>query len=261
MAPVTVSSADLTAWLGQFFWPLTRVAGLVSVAPLLGTQPIPRRIRLMLALLVTLAVLPAARGSAPAVLPWSAAGVLLTAQQLLIGAAMGFVLVLVFNAVALAGESIALSMGLGFAILNDPQNGVPVPALSQFLLVTASLLFLAMDGHLALIDLLARSFHYLPLDRPAFDAAQAWQLVQWSRYLFTGALAIALPAVVALLAVNVAMGVMTRAAPQLNVFSVGFPLTLLVGFAAVLLSLPALPTLLGHGLDAAWRLIESLLGG
>ncbi len=261
MQPLTLSSADLTAWLGQFFWPFARVSGLLLVAPLFGSQPIPRRLRLALALLITVAVLPATRGSAPAVLPWSAGGVLLTAEQLLIGLAMGFVLLLVFNAVALAGESIALAMGLGFAVMSDPQNGVPVPVLSQFFLVTASLLFLAMDGHLALIHLLAQSFTYLPLDTLHFGAEQAWRLLDWSRYLFTGALAIALPAVIALLAVNVAMGVMTRAAPQLNIFSVGFPLTLLVGFVAVLLALPALPGLFEQGVAGAWRLIETLLGG
>jgi len=158
-------------------------------------------------------------------------------QQLLIGVAMGLLVLMAFNAVTMAGESIAITMGLGFALMNDPQNGMQVPMVSQFYLVLATLLFLAYDGHHAILMLVNNSFTLMPVGKP-LGADSLWILVSWGATIFYGALAIAIPALAAMLTVNITMGVITRAAPQLNIFSVGFPITMTVGFLAILFTLP-----------------------
>jgi flagellar biosynthetic protein FliR len=149
---------------------------------------------------------------------------------------MGILVLIVFNAVILAGESIANTMGLGFAVMNDPQNGITVPTISQFYLLMATLLFLVFNGHHAILRLVALSFELLPVGRSLGPDAM-WILLEWGSVIFMGALSIALPALSAMLTVNLVMGIITRAAPQLNLFSVGFPVTLIIGFIVILMSL------------------------
>lgn len=194
------------------------------------------RVRAGLALILTLVILPSLEPM-PLVDPLSLDGVLITFQQFMIGVAMGFFVVMAFNAVTMAGEAIAITMGLGFALMNDPQNGAQVPMLSQFYLVLAMLLFLALDGHHAVLMLLNSSFVLLPVGAP-LSADALWILLRWGGTMFFGSLAIALPALAAMLTVNIIMGIITRAAPQLNIFSVGFPITMTVGFFAIMLTLP-----------------------
>ena len=254
-----LSTADLTAWVGGLVWPFFRVAALFSIMPVLGGKQIPKRIRLVLAVMVTLAMQPLI-GDIPLVDPLSAHGVLLVFHQILIGLLMGFVFVLVFNATILAGQSIAITMGLGFAVMNDPQNGAQVPVIGQFFSVLATLMFLSMNGHHAILQLMADSFTFLPISEP-LRVEQIWYLIVWSKSLFTGALKIALPAIVAMLTINVIMGVMTRAAPQLNVFSVGFPITMTVGFVAILTSLPAFLPNFEVMMSGAFETLSAVLQG
>lgn len=235
---MVLTSAELTAWVGSLLWPFFRVAALFSVLPVLGGRQIPRKIRALLAVFITLSMQPLI-GEIPLVEPFSPTGIVLVVHQILIGLIMGFVFLLVFNTVILAGQSIAITMGLGFALMNDPQNGSQVPVIGQFFSLMATLLFLALNGHHAVLQLMADSFSYLPITQP-LAIESLWHLIAWSTSLFSGALKIALPAIVAMLTVNVIMGVMTRAAPQLNVFSVGFPITMTVGFVSILASLPSL---------------------
>jgi len=185
--------------------------------------------------MITLIVVPSL-GPMPAVDPLSMDSIVISLQQLLIGAAMGLLVLIVFNAVTMAGESIAISMGLGFALMNDPQNGAQVPVVSQFYVVLATLLFLSLDGHHAILMLLFASFQLMPVG-VSLGADSFWIILNWGATIFYGALAIALPALTAMLTVNIIMGIITRAAPQLNIFSVGFPITMTVGFFAIMLSL------------------------
>lgn len=208
----------------------------MSIVPVLGGGEVPMRVRLGLSVAVTMLLLPSL-GSMPVLEPLSLQSLVITAQQVLIGLAMGLMVLLVFNAVTMAGESIAITMGLGFALMNDPRNGVQVPTVSQFYLIMATLLFLAFDGHHALLQLLASSFLILPVG-VSLGVDAIWELVNWGAVMFRGALAIALPALAAMLSVNIIMGVTTRAAPQLNLFSIGFPITMTVGFVSILLTLP-----------------------
>ncbi len=260
MQPLILSSAEITAWIGSFFWPLIRVASMFSIAPVIGGKQIPRRIRIVAALLITLAILPMQQ-DIPIIDPWSAAGVYVTAQQILIGLIMGFILMLVFAAVTLAGENIAMSMGLGFALASDPINGVQVPVVSQFLVITASLLFLSMDGHLSLIKMMVTSFEILPIGSEGVSTEALWTLLQWAKIMFSAAASIALPAIISLLTVNLVMGIMTRAAPQLNIFSIGFPMTMMAGYIILLFSLPTLLTVFNSMLQDAFATLTTILEG
>jgi flagellar biosynthetic protein FliR len=232
-----LTAEQINGWISLLLWPLFRVAGLLSIMPALGGAEVPMRVRLAMGALITLLIIPSLEPM-PQVDPLSLDSALISAQQLLIGVAMGLFVLLAFNAVTMAGESIAITMGLGFALMNDPQNGMQVPTVSQFYLLMATLLFLAFDGHHAIIMLLVSSFQLLPVGQSLGPDA-LWVLVSWGGTIFLGALSIALPALAAMLTVNLVMGVITRAAPQLNLFSVGFPITMTVGFLSILLTLPS----------------------
>ncbi len=240
MTGLAFSLDDITAWVSALLWPLFRVAALFSIMPVLGEGRIPVRVRVGLAFLVTLLIAPSL-APMPPVDPLSVDGMLITLQQIVIGVGMGLLLQLVFNAVMVAGESIAITMGLGFAVMNDPQNGISVPSISQFYLLIGTLLFLALNGHHAALEMMASSFTLIPVGQ-ALGADANWQLLELGSVIFRGALAIALPGLAAMLTINMILGVMTRSAPALNIFSVGFPMTMTVGFVSILLTLPAFGT-------------------
>ncbi len=259
MSALTLTAEQINAWVGLVLWPMFRVAGLLSILPTIGGGEVPVRVRVGLAFLMTLLIVPSLPPM-PEVDPLSVDSIIISFQQMLIGVAMGLLIVVVFNAVTLAGESIAITMGLGFALMNDPQNGAQVPTVSQFYLIMATLLFLAFDGHHAVLLLLSASFSLMPVGEPLADDA-LWLLVRWGGMMFTGALSIALPALAAMLTVNMIMGIITRAAPQMNIFSVGFPITMTVGFVAILFTLPTFKFSFEALLMQAQSTIASLLGG
>ncbi|MBI5461473.1 MAG: flagellar biosynthetic protein FliR, partial [Gammaproteobacteria bacterium] len=190
--------------------------------------------------------------------PLSGAGVLVSAQQLLIGLLLGFLLQMVFTALMIAGHAIATGMGLGFASMVDPQNGVNVPVIGQYYVTVATLLFLALDGHLLLISVLADSFHSMPVAVDGVSRQSLWDVVAWGSRMFAGGVLIAIPAVTALLMTNIAFGVITRAAPQLHIFNIGFPITLALGFVVMFLSLPELVPQFGDLLGEAFDMIKGL---
>lgn len=247
---MTIQSTELAAWLGQLLWPFIRVGAFLLTAPMFSGVFMPVRLRVLLGVGLTLAVLPAV-GDVPRLDPLSPTAVLIAGQQVLIGAAIGLLMAMAFQAVAFAGEAFSVTMGLGFATMINPQTGVSSPVISQFLLVIAMLLFLAVGGHLMLIQLLAESFRMMPVAPVGLSAQGLYTLVAWAEEMFAGGLLLALPAIVVLLVVNLVIGVMTRTAPQMNIFSVGLPLTLLAGFLVVLtILLPALPGQMSN----LWRL-------
>lgn len=235
---MNINTADISAFLSAYLWPFFRIAALVGAAPLLGTQSVPVRIRIGMALALTAVIVPVIP-AAPAADLFGATGAVITVQQVLIGLAMGFSLQLVFGAFVFAGQLIGTTMGLGFASLNDPVTGVVVPTVSQFYTVMVTLLFFALNGHLILIEVLADSFQSLPVGVHGVSAAGLWELVGWASHFFSGAVLIALPAMAALLVVNIGFGVVTRAAPQINIFAVGFPVTLMLGLLVMWITLPS----------------------
>jgi len=254
---ITLTTGQLEAWLSQVLWPFIRIGSCFMVAPAFGAQFIPARIRIVLAGAITLIIAPLIPSPA-AIAPFSAAGVIVTIQQVIIGIAIGFCLQLLFDAVTLGGQLLANSMGLSFAFNTDPMRGVETPVLGQLYSMLVMLTFLALNGHLKLIEVLVDGFRTLPVGTDGLGQNGIWTIVEWGSQLFSGALAVALPGVTALLIVNLAFGVMSRAAPQFNLFAVGFPISLVFGLVIVLAGLPSMQTTFVHLLSDAFELLAKL---
>jgi flagellar biosynthesis protein FliR len=240
---LTFTSEQLTTWLVEFIWPLFRIGALIASAPILGNPSFPARAKIGLAVAITLVVAPVL-GPMPSVEPGSAAGLLVLAQQIVIGLAMGLAMRVVFVAMEMAGSIIGLQMGLGFATLFDPINSAQVPVVAQLLGLLMTLIVLTLNGHLLMIEVLADSFSVFPISaQPA--SALGWKLLAgWGGEIFRAGLLLSLPMVAALLIANLSIGIMTRAAPQLNIFAVGFPITLAAGFSVLFVTLPYMTPLI-----------------
>ena len=236
-----LSDTQIGGWVGSFLLPLFRIASMFMVMPIIGTQLVPNRVRLYLALAVCVVVMPTLPAM-PQVDAIDLRTFILIGQEVLIGAMLGFTLQLFFQAFVIAGQIVATQMGLGFASMVDPANGISVPVIGQFFLMLVTLLFLAMNGHLVVFEVLAESFVTMPVG-DGLLTDHYWTLATKLGWVFGAALILVLPAITALLVVNMAFGVMTRAAPQLNIFSIGFPLTLLLGFIIVWIGMA---DILGH---------------
>lgn len=209
------------------------------VMPLIGASFVPVKVRLLLAVVLTVVLAPVI--AVPASLdPLSAVGLVTMIQEIAIGVSMGFLVQLVFDAIALGGQVIGMSMGLGFAVFLDRARGVSVPVLGQLFLMLGMLIFLALDGHLTLIGLLAHSFLAWPVSESGLSTPILGEMLVWTGQMFIFALKISLPAITAILVVNLSFGIMSRAAPTLNLFAVGFPVAMLSGFVVIFLSMGVL---------------------
>jgi flagellar biosynthetic protein FliR len=248
---ISVTSAQLDAWIVAFFFPLARILALLAAAPPFSNASVPSRSKLMLGLAISLALVPALPPM-PAVSPSSGAGLMLIAQQMVIGTAMGFAMRLTIAAIDYAGEVIGLQMGLGFATFYDPDNAAQTPVLSNFISLLGLLVLFSINGHLMILVTLAESFNAIPVGGPFLAAATWSNFAHAGAIIFSSGLMLALPIVSALVITNTALGVLTRAAPQLNIFAIGFPLTLIAGFVVLILSLSYLAgplvELFEHGL-------------
>jgi flagellar biosynthetic protein FliR len=233
---ISIGSAQIDAWIVAFVFPLARILGFIATAPLWGTAGIPRRTRLILAISIAVAITPTLPAM-PNVQPGSLSGLWILAQQMLIGIGMGFAAKIVFTAFDVAGEFIGFQMGLGFATFYDPLNSSETPVITEFINLVALLLFLSMNGHLLYLATLAQSFFAIPVSATPLGAASWLNLAELASKIFSAGLLISLPIIVALMITNVALAVLTRAAPQLNLFALGFPLTLMGGFVALAVSL------------------------
>lgn len=245
--------------ISAYLLPFFRIGAMLMIAPLFGARLIPARVRIILALALGAAIAPLIP-SVPAFDTFSRAAVLAIAQELIIGGTMGFMVQMVFDAIIIGSQTIAMGMGLGFAMLVDPQRGVNVPILSQFFVIMTTMMFLALGGHLILIQVLVQSFTTLPPAGAGFGRDGLWTVVSWGSEMFAGAVLVALPAVVALLIVNFAYGVISRAAPTLNLFAVGFPATMLLGFLILQASFPTMLVGLTGMLDGAFAELGTLTG-
>jgi flagellar biosynthetic protein FliR len=250
---------DLAALVSAYLLPFFRIAAMLMIAPLFGARLVPARVRVIFALVLAAVITPLIP-AAPPIDSLSAAAVLAIAQELIIGGTMGFMVQMVFDAIIVGSQTIAMGMGLGFAMLVDPQRGVNVPILSQFFVLMTTMMFLALGGHLILIKVLVQSFHALPPGSAGFGTDGIWSVVSWGSQMFAGAVLVALPAVVALLIVNLAYGVISRAAPTLNLFAVGFPATVLLGFLILQFSFQTTLVSLSTMLDGTFAEIGNLFG-
>ena len=236
---IEIAIAPLIETLSIYIWPFVRIGAFLMVMPLIGSSFTPVRVRLLLAVVLTIAIAPTVPPVATRDV-LSVAGLVTMIQEIGIGVAMGFLVQLVFDAIALGGQVIGMSMGLGFAVFVDKTSGVSVPVLGQLFLMLAMLVFLSLDGHLAMIQLLAESFRAWPMSEGGLTLPILSELLTWTSQLFVFALKIALPAITALLVVNLSFGIMSRAAPTLNLFAVGFPVAMLLGFTVIFLNMGAL---------------------
>jgi flagellar biosynthetic protein FliR len=234
---ITLTSAQLDAWIMLVVSPLARILALIASAPITSSQQFPLTAKIGLAMLLTVLVAPILPAP-PALSPDSAYGMLLLAREILLGIGMGLAMRVVFAAVSMAGDIIGMQMGLGFAQFYDPQSSAQVPVIGQFLGLLATLTFLSLNGHLLMIASLVDSFRTVPPEATLSLASGAMALVQWGGMIIQAAVHLSLPLIAALLITNSALAVLTRASPQLNIFAIGFPVTMGIGFIALLLVLP-----------------------
>ncbi len=258
---IEIALTPLIDSLATYIWPFVRIGAFVMVMPVIGSSFVPAKVRLLLAVALTAVVAPVVPQPAALTEVLSAAGLVTVIQEIAIGATMGFLVQLVFDAIALGGQVIGMSMGLGFAVFLDRARGVNMPVLGQLFMMLGMLVFLSLDGHLALISLLAVSFTAMPMSSSGFDTAMLASILEFTGQMFVFAMKIALPAITAILVVNLSFGVMSRAAPTLNLFAIGFPVTMLLGFVVIFLSMDVLvqnvSLFIGNALTAVSALLES----
>ena len=252
------TTAEITAFLGAWIWPFTRISAMMLVAPIFSSKSVPIKIRVVSAIAITMVVAPILP-PLPMVEFISGDALLIAIHQVIIGAAMGFALQLAFNIFVMSGHIIAMQAGLGFSMMNSPQDGVQVTVVGQLYLTFATLLYLAMDGHLILIREVINSFNTLPIGINGITATGYWMLFMWSGKMFISAVMMVLPAITALLMVNVSFGVMAKASPQLNPFSVGFLITIILGFSIVYVTFPTLIPYFEQIMNDIFQLLKDIL--
>jgi flagellar biosynthetic protein FliR len=234
---MNIELATLMDHFYKLMWPMLRISALLMTAPIFSLNALNLRIRILFGLALTVMVYPLYDW--PIIDPLSGMGLLEMANQITLGVLMGLTLQVVVAAVVVAGQTISNSVGLSMATLIDPNTG-NVPVLSQFLVILSTLIFIGLGGHALLIGMVIDSFSSMPIGKSLLSPSAWTGLAAWSSMIFLGALLTALPVVVTMLFINMGLGITTRAAPALNIFSVGFPALLLAGFAIMIMSLPSM---------------------
>lgn len=257
---LSFTDAELTHWIGQFFWPFIRILALFGAAPAFNSVSIPIRAKVALAFVIAVAVAGSVRQTAPLDLSWNTA--VLTIEQVLVGLAIGFAMQLTLTAMTLAGEFVGMQMGFGFASLFDFQSGFQVPVMGNFFSLVALLLFVALNGHLVLLGVLVKSFTIVPIAVGSGIGSEGWRaLARAGAVLFQMGVWLALPVIAVLLATHLAVGFVSRVAPQFNVMSVGFSVFMWVGVAAVIALVPFFVPAVEHIIETGLALIAAVLRG
>lgn len=238
--------AEVVERFYMLLWPMIRISAFLLAAPFFSIRSVTVRIRVLLALLLTWMIYPLT--SWPALDPFSAVGLKEILNQVFIGVLMGLILQVVNAALVVGGQAISASMGLGMANMVDPNMG-NVPVISQFLIICSTLLFLGLGGHVLVITMLLESFKLLPIGDMIATQALLQLVIQWSAMIFLGAVLLAMPILVSLLFINLGLGVITRAAPALNIFAVGFPAMILAGIVLLAMSMNSI----GFRIQWLWR--------
>ena len=249
-----VASATIMQYLADLLLPFMRIAGLFAAMVGMSAKSVPPTTRALLTLFLTMLIMPLIPPTPVAEL-FSVGTFLLVMQQLIIGIAIGFISNMVLNTFVLAGQIVAMQTGLGFASMVDPVNGINVPAVGQFYLILATLIFWALDGHLAMIRMIVMSFEALPIGEAWLTGEQFKEIAHWAGWMFISAVTLSLAPIISLLIVNLAFGVMTKAAPQLNIFSIGFAIAQIMGLFIIWLTLGNLT----HHFDVLWDRAQLLM--
>lgn len=249
-----VASTTIMQYLADLLLPFMRIAGLFAAMVGISAKSVPPTTRALLTLFLTMLIMPLVPPTPVAEL-FSLGTFLLVMQQLIIGIAIGFISNMVLNTFVLAGQIVAMQTGLGFASMVDPVNGINVPAVGQFYLILATLIFWALDGHLAMIRMIVMSFEALPIGEAWLTGEQFKEIAHWAGWMFVSAVTLSLAPIISLLIVNLAFGVMTKAAPQLNIFSIGFAIAQIMGLFIIWLTLGNLT----HHFDVLWDRAQLLM--
>lgn len=252
-----ITSDQWLQWINLYFWPLLRILALISTAPVLSERTIPKRVKLGLGMMITVAIAPALPANDVPVFSLSA--LWLAAQQILTGIALGFTMQFAFAAVRTAGEIIGLQMGLSFATFVDPGSHLNMPVLARILDMLALLLFLTFNGHLWLISLLIDTFHTLPIGGEPLNSNAFLALARTGGLIFLNGLMLALPIITLLLTLNLALGLLNRMAPQLSIFVIGFPLTLTVGMILMAALMPLIAPFCEHLFSEIFDLLADIV--
>lgn len=245
---MTFSVAQILDWIAAYAWPFVRIGAMLTAMVVLGTQLVPRRVRVMLTLAITLVVVPTLPPM-PSDALFSVKGMVITGIQVVVGAVIGFVTLMVMQIMVMGGSIIAMQSSLGFAAMVDPVSGQQTPVVAQLFLMLSTLLFFALDGHLWMLQMLHMSFFLIPVGVDGITWPNFHVVAAFGSTLFAGGLSMAIAEVIALLMINITFGYMTRAAPQLNIFTIGFPI--IMGSGLLFLWVTA-SNLLDHFLTA-WR--------
>ncbi|HIG0326323.1 TPA: flagellar biosynthetic protein FliR [Legionella pneumophila] len=244
--------------MSQFIWPMVRIGGLMLTVPVLSSALLPARIKILFVFTLSCVCF--------AYVPhnlsfdnFNGLYLIYLVQELLLGLLMGFVLQIVFQVFILGGQIISMQAGLGFAVMVDPTSNASVPLVSQFYLMMTTLIFLTLNGHLAVLKTLIESFKVMPIGKSYLDPSIIWSLIMFSGWMFKEAVLISIPAILSLLIVSLSFGIMTRVAPQLNLFSLGFPITLLMGFVIIKVGLPTVGTEMVESIKHGIQFITGIL--
>lgn len=236
---ISISEAQLAEWLSPILWPFLRVLAIFTAAPIFSSRAFPLRARIALAFLVAFAA-QASLPNQPIVSVNSPQALGLVVQQVGIGLAIGFTVRVVFGAFEMAGQVVGFQMGLGFAAFFDPSTSAQSSAMGRFYANMAALLFIVLNGHLMVLMAVSNSFLAFPVDQNFLQALSAMKLHEIGADLISSAFWIALPVVAMLMFANLALGIVSRVAPQMNIYAIGFPVTLAVGLIGVAATLPML---------------------
>ncbi|PKF62935.1 flagellar biosynthetic protein FliR [Psychromonas sp. psych-6C06] len=236
------SAEALMNWIATYLWSFSRIAAMLMVMVAIGSRTTPKRVRLFYSLAVTVAVFPILPAAPMEIELFSLASAFVVLQQVLIGIAIGTISIFVVQTFVVAGQIIAMQTSLGFASMADPMNGQSSPVVGQFYVLLVTLLFLGVDGHLLMIELIIRSFETLPVSMKGLLATDYRTLAGWFSVMFQAALAFSIASMVAMLLVNLSFGIMTKAAPQLNIFSLGFSISMVFGLFVLWVTLVNVPT-------------------
>lgn len=234
---MTLLAADIVERFYTFLWPMLRISAMLLTAPLFSLDALTLPIRLLLAMVLTFFIYPMVDW--PVLDPISAIGFFQIVNQLFIGAMMGLMLQVAIGAIVVAGQTIAGSMGLSMASMVDPNVG-NVPVVSQFLVILSTMIFLGFGGHVIMVSMIMDSFTALPIGQSILGQTSYGKVVAWSSMMFLGGVLIAMPVMISLLFINIGLGIVTRAAPSLNIFSVGFPASIAAGFIILIISLESI---------------------
>lgn len=249
---------SLIAVISQFVWPLFRIGGLMITIPVIASALVPGRVRIVFTMSMALMVATLIPKQF-SLLNFEPAYILFMIEELLLGMIMGLILQMVFQVFIIGGQIVAMQTGLGFATMVDPASHASVPLVSQFYLMMLSLVFLSMNGHLAVFAALIDSYRLMPVGQVHLDNGTIGACIQFSGWMMKESVLVAIPAIMSLLVVSLSFGIMTKVAPQLNIFSIGFPFTLLMGILIIKLTLPGVAAQISDSLEQGMQLILGMI--